>query len=286
MLYPSLYPGNLATSTTLDVPTDNLVYLQPPPAFIPQLKAGVSLNYGGTQFGEYQDLGDGRSAIIHDCSLDPVADDAQSVYIAKGGFTTPYTKFGRGNYSVTSAINEARTSLELQRLGIRTQNTIAVYKHGEDNATSIIRRSCPFRIGTFEYVYRHNPQDIDKLWHSLSVYYPVCQNRLESFRQIVLDYAALQKQWEDVGFVHGCLNTDNMSAIPEAIDFGHSQFSFNDQATSSIDPYGRYSRKNQDFAILSGLNIFRKCLIKNLDNYTAEDLYADYISVKPISPKS
>lgn len=264
-------------------PFYKIQYLAEPPVTIPQLKRGIAFMYGGTQFGDYQDLGDGRSALIDDNGLD-------GVVIAKGCLTTPYTKFGNGDYWLNSANSCLTIQQQLKECDINTEETLAIYKVAHAHkATAIIKRACPYRIGTFEYVSRHYHKGIvKKLFKHLIINYvdPDADPRhtsdgtwLSWFRAIVMNYGLLYEQWHKVGFVHGCLNTDNMSAVDQTIDVQHSFFSFSDDAHSEIDITGRYSRENQENAVLFGLNKYRLSLQSLFPNYTAEDMYKDFKDV-------
>lgn len=253
-------------------------YLAPPPVYIPQLKKGIAFMYGGTQFGDYQDLGDGRSCMVDD-------DFDYNVIIAKGCLTTPYTKFGNGDYSLRDAHNCLEIQEKLIAERISTEKTLAIYKVDVTKATVILRRSCPYRIGTFEYVNRHHPDLVKKLWLDLiqridnqfnTTKYGSEPDTLLYFREIVNDYGWLCRSWHEIGFVHGCLNTDNMLALPTGIDYSHSFFSFDDKDHSEIDMTGRYSRENQENAILFGLNKYRLCLQSLFPDYTADDMYKDF----------
>ncbi len=271
-----------STANPYQIPYYKIHYLAEPPVTIPQLKRGIAFMYGGTQFGDYQDLGDGRSCLVADNRLD-------GVVIAKGSLTTPFTKFGDGSYRLTDAQQCCLIQDDLKERSISTEETLAIYRAGAENATAIIKRACPYRIGTFEYVSRHYHKGIvKKLFKHLIINYvdPDADPRhtsdgtwLSWFRAIVMNYGLLYEQWHKVGFVHGCLNTDNMSAVDQTIDVQHSFFSFNDDAHSEIDVTGRYSRENQENAVLFGLNKYRLSLQSLFPNYTAEDMYKDFRDV-------
>lgn len=261
-------------------PFYKIQYLAEPPVAIPQLKRGIAFMYGGTQFGDYQDLGDGRSALVDDRGCN-------GVVIAKGCLTTPYTKFGNGDYYLQSARSCSTIQQQLKDARIDTEETLAIYKVAHvHKATAIIIRSCPYRIGTFEYMNRHHSDKVKSLWDNFIVNYidpdhnPIyCYKTDHLFKEIIKDYGRLYKKWHEAGFVHGCLNTDNMSALPQTIDVQHSFFSFRDGAHSEIDITGRYSRENQENAVLFGLNKYRLSLQSLFPDYTAEDMYKDFKDV-------
>lgn len=256
------------------VPYYTIDYLKEPPVTIPQLKRGIAFMYGGTQFGDYQDLGDGRSCLVADNGLD-------GVVIAKGCLTTLFTKFGDGSYYFKDAKQCLEIQEKLHAARVNTERTLAIYRIGLQGATAIIKRACPYRIGTFEYVSRHYPDKLEELFKSLirhyvDPYYRCLATLKDMFIEIIRDYGKLYHQWHEVGFVHGCLNTDNMSALAQTIDVQHSFFSFNDDARSEIDVCGRYSRGNQENAVLHGLNKYRLALQSLFPNYTADDMYKDF----------
>lgn len=227
--------------------------------------------YGGTQFGDYQDLGDGRSALVEDRGLN-------GVVIAKGCLTTPFTKFGDGFYSLREAQSCLTVQQQLKELDIDTEETLAVYRIGLQGATVIIKRDCPYRIGTFEYVSKHHPDTLARLWVSFIAHY-ADNSYGNHIKEIVRGYGQLYRQWHAAGFVHGCLNTDNMSALPQTIDVQHSFFSSRDNAHSEIDVTGRYSRQNQENAVLFGLNRYRLSLQSLFPDYSADDMYKDFTNV-------
>lgn len=272
---------NLGTtlSSGAHIPYYKIDYLAEPPLTIPQLKRGIAFMYGGTQFGDYQDLGDGRSCLVADNGLD-------GVVIAKGSLTTPFTKFGNGDYSLELANSCLTIQQQLKGACINTEETLAIYRVGLKKATAIIKRACPYRIGTFEYINRHYQELLVSAFSSLIYRYvyngeeptnsAADRTLLSYFREIVRGYGRLYSKWHEVGFVHGCLNTDNMSALPQTIDVQHSFFSFEDNAYSEIDITGRYSRENQENAVLFGLNKYRLALQSLFCDYSAEDMYEDF----------
>lgn len=269
------YLKEISAEVTLNIDTSEITYLSEPPVYIPNLNKGTALMYGGTQFGEYEALGDGRSVVLKNTAI------KDGVFIAKGGLTTPYSKFGDGYYSIESANYERDVAGRLKQLGIATQETIAIYKQ-KKGVTAIIDRQCPYRIGTFEYVSRNHPDKLEKLWSHLTNYARPTMGLhwtpAQLFSAIVRRYGELYSQWHQVGFIHGCLNTDNMAALPFGIDYGHSIFSYDNKAQSKIDINGRYSRENQQNAMLYGLNKYRLALESLLQHYSADMLYADFIA--------
>ena len=272
----------LVAKVDLNINTENIYYLAPPPISIPQLKKGIAFMYGGTQFGDYQDLGDGRSCMIADLGFD-------GVVIAKGGITTPFTKFGKGYYPTYEAKCTKKTQTLLQRHGINSEKTLAIYDSGVPGVTAIIQRACPYRIGTFEYVSRHHPDKVEELFKHLIINYVDPEAAVEVkkssdwlgwFRAIIINYKMLFDHWHKTGFIHGCLNTDNMSALAQTIDVQHSFFSYDDSAHSEIDMNGRYSRVNQENAVLFGLNKYRLSLQSLFSDYSADDMYNDFCKGK------
>lgn len=216
----------------------------------PEVIEGVSLAYGGTQFGFYQDLGDGRSMVVAD-------EDNEGVMILKGGFTTSWTRFGDGGYR--SGYKEKAIECRLAACGIPTQR-IELIRGTRKRHTALIWRPCPYRIGTIEYLDRHHPQLVPVVWNSLKKYIDpgITDSHLKDI--VFKGHIRLAEAWGYVNFVHGCLNTDNICLLPCGIDYGHSYFVGEGEPNEEFDPFGRYSAANQLEAINFGLSILEDIL--------------------------
>jgi uncharacterized protein YdiU (UPF0061 family) len=288
---------HLKTDLDINLRNSGHIELGEPPIHIPQLKKGIALRYGGTQFGTYKDLGDGRSAIID------VNPNKPKITIIKG-VPTPLTKDGDGYLKSVQAVIEYTNSVSLASKGCSVQKPVLLKNTTGNNAILILERRTPFRIGTIEYLYHNHFDDLiksleeiyayqegnvclrDLYWHvtSKGTGFGTLRYEIELevilpslFKAMVINYGLLAKQWEDVGFVHGALHTDNMSLFPEAIDLKHSFFTKDKKKTSAADPNSWYTLEAQPQAILYNLNIMRKCIEHILlDEYTASDMENDF----------
>ena len=227
---------------------------------IPPGAAPVAQAYAGHQFGGYSPrLGDGRALLlgevldVHGCRRD---------LHLKGSGRTPFARGGDGKAAVGPMIREYVIGEALHGLGIPTTRALAVVATGE-----IIRREQPLpgavltrvaashlRVGTCQYAAALNDRaGLERLTdYTLARHYPDAARdgvpALALLRAVARAQASLIAQWMLVGFVHGVMNTDNMTLSGESIDFGPCAFmdAF-DPATvfSSIDHQGRYAYGNQ-----------------------------------------
>ena len=215
--------------------------------------------YAGHQFGHFTALGDGRAILLGE-QVTPGGDrfDIQ----LKGAGPTPYSRRGDGRAALGPMLREYIVSEAMHALGIPTSRSLAVATTGE----AVFReRALPgavltrvaashLRVGTFEWVAAHKDHAAMAALadYTLRRHYPQAADaphpHLALFEAIVERQAALLAQWQLVGFVHGVMNTDNMSLAGETIDYGPCAFmDVYDPRTvfSSIDQAGRYAYGNQ-----------------------------------------
>lgn len=215
--------------------------------------------YAGHQFGHFTMLGDGRATILGE-HLDAKGNrwDIQ----LKGSGPTPYSRRGDGRATLRSMLKEYLFSEVLHDLGIPSSRSLAVIKTGEKvyreeiHEGAILTRvmKSHIRIGTFEYArYFGSQEDLEKLLvYSVNRLYPELKNSsnlalafLDKVMKIQID---LIVNWMRVGFIHGVMNTDNISISGETFDFGPCAFMgvYNPTTVySSIDQNARYSFENQ-----------------------------------------
>lgn len=230
----------------------------------------ISLAYAGHQFGHFvPQLGDGRAHL-----LGQVMDKAgQSWDIQlKGSGRTPYSRGGDGLSRLGPALREYIMSEAMHHLDIPTTRTLAVISSGEavqrdtqvPGGLSVRVARSHLRVGTFEFLMAR--QDIpameDTLNFVIEQYYPGLQTEknkaLSLFSAIIKKQARLVAKWMGVGFIHGVMNTDNVSIIGDTIDYGPCAFmnTYNPRTVySSIDREERYSYGNQPNAM--GWNLSR-----------------------------
>jgi len=222
--------------------------------------APVAQAYSGHQFGGFSPrLGDGRALLLGEVvDLDGGRRDVH----LKGSGRTPFSRGGDGKAVVGPMLREYVIGEALHALGIPTTRALAVVATGEPVARErmlpgalLVRVAAShLRVGTFQYAAMHDdPALVTRLAdYAIARHYPDAADApnpyLALFDHVVDAQAALVAQWMLVGFIHGVMNTDNMTISGESIDFGPCAFmDAYDPATvfSSIDESGRYAYGNQ-----------------------------------------
>lgn len=236
---------------------------------IPEGSLPLAQAYAGHQFGNFNMLGDGRALLIGE-QITPSGErfDIQ----LKGSGPTPYSRRGDGRAALGPMLREYIISEAMHALGIPTTRSLAVVTTGE----SIIRETelpgailtriaaSHLRVGTFQYAANFGGiEDVRTLAdYTIERHYPYVagnENRyLSLLQEVIKRQADLIAKWQLVGFIHGVMNTDNMTISGETIDYGPCAFMDEyDPATvfSSIDQQGRYAYGNQPY--MAGWNLAR-----------------------------
>ncbi|MGE6375834.1 protein adenylyltransferase SelO [Peribacillus muralis] len=235
--------------------------------------------YAGHQFGHFNMLGDGRAILLGE----QILPQGGKVDIQlKGPGRTPYSRGGDGRAALGPMLREYIISEAMHAFGIPTTRSLAVVTTGE----SIIRETrlpgaimtrvaaSHLRVGTFQFAAKWGTvEELRKLAdYAIMRHYPeveTAENRyLSFFEEVIKRQAKLIAQWQLVGFIHGVMNTDNMTISGETIDYGPCAFmDAYDPATvfSSIDTQGRYAYGNQP--VIGGWNLarFAESLLPLLD---------------------
>ena len=216
--------------------------------------------YAGHQFGGFSpQLGDGRALLLGEV----LGKDGKRLDIQlKGSGRTPFSRGGDGKAVLGAVLREYILSEAMFALAIPTTRALAVVTTGEAVMRSqylpgaVLTRvaSSHIRVGTFQFFASRGEQDKVKQLadYSIARHYPelkVSQQRYLNFLCAVRDkQAELVAKWLLVGFIHGVMNTDNMTISGETIDYGPCAFMDSygsDTVFSSIDTEGRYSYNNQ-----------------------------------------
>lgn len=236
---------------------------------IPEESIPLAQAYAGHQFGNFNMLGDGRALLIGE-QITPSGErfDIQ----LKGSGPTPYSRNGDGRAALGPMLREYIISEAMYALGIPTTRSLAVVTTGE----SIIRETelpgailtrvaaSHLRVGTFQYAANFGTiEDVRTLAdYTIERHYPHIANDenryLSLLQEVIKRQADLIAKWQLVGFIHGVMNTDNMTISGETIDYGPCAFmDAYDPATvfSSIDYQGRYAYGNQPY--MAGWNLAR-----------------------------
>lgn len=241
--------------------------------------AYIAEAYAGHQFGHFTMLGDGRAVLIGE-QITPSGEryDIQ----LKGSGKTPYSRGGDGRAVLGPMIREYIISEAMNGLGIPTTRSLAVVKTGEtvyreeEKQGAILTRvaSSHVRFGTFQYAARF--YDLDDV-KALADY---CINRhynhikddkdkyINFLKEIIKVHAFLVAKWQSVGFIHGVMNTDNMTISGETIDYGPCAFMdvYNpNMVFSSIDINGRYAYSKQPVMAQWNLCRFAEALLPLLN---------------------
>lgn len=228
---------------------------------IPEGALPLAQAYAGHQFGNFTMLGDGRAILLGE-QITPTGErvDIQ----LKGSGRTPYSRGGDGRAALGPMLREYIISEAMYSLGIPTTRSLAVVSTGEmiirenELPGAILTRvaASHLRVGTFQYASQWGSvQDIQALAdYTIQRHYPEVEgsdNRyLGLLEAVIKRQASLIAKWQLVGFIHGVMNTDNMTLSGETIDYGPCAFMDNyDPATvfSSIDRQGRYAYGNQPY---------------------------------------
>ncbi|TWD94595.1 uncharacterized protein YdiU (UPF0061 family) [Neobacillus bataviensis] len=236
---------------------------------IPEGAEPLAQAYAGHQFGHFTMLGDGRAVLIGE----QITPKGERVDIQlKGSGRTPYSRGGDGRASLGPMLREYIISEAMHALGIPTTRSLAVVTTGE----TIIRETLlpgailtrvaasHIRVGTFQYAAgRGEIDDLRALAdYTIKRHYPNTKDNeykyLSLLQEVIKRQAALIAKWQLVGFIHGVMNTDNMTISGETIDYGPCAFMDQyDPSTvfSSIDREGRYAYANQPY--IGGWNLAR-----------------------------
>ncbi len=227
---------------------------------VPAGAAPVAQAYAGHQFGGFAPrLGDGRALLLGEF-LDP--DGRLRDLHLKGSGRTPFARGGDGLAAVGPMLREYVISEAMHALNIPTTRSLAVVATGRPVRRetmlpgAVLTRvaSSHLRVGSFQYARATGDPDLLRRLadHAITRHHPGAADAehpyLALFEAVIAAQASLVAQWMLVGFVHGVMNTDNMTISGETIDYGPCAFleAF-DPATvySSIDEGGRYAYGNQ-----------------------------------------
>ncbi|HMM19901.1 MAG TPA: YdiU family protein [Selenomonadales bacterium] len=236
---------------------------------IPEGASPLAQAYAGHQFGHFTMLGDGRALLIGE-QITPSGErfDIQ----LKGSGRTPYSRQGDGRAVLGPMLREYLISEAMHALGIATTRSLAVVTTGEavirgtDQPGAVLTRvaASHLRVGTFQYASQWGTTEELRVLadYSLKRHFPDAvagENRyLSLLQEVIRRQAGLIAKWQLVGFIHGVMNTDNMTLSGETIDYGPCAFmDAYDPATvfSSIDIRGRYAYGNQP--PIAGWNLAR-----------------------------
>ena len=262
-----LDPDWLASAEGLDILAGNRV---------PDGAEPIAAAYAGHQFGGFvPQLGDGRAILLGEV-LD--RDGAQRDIQLKGAGPTPFSRRGDGRAALGPVLREYVVSEAMAALGIPTTRALAAVATGErvrretmlPGAVLTRVASSHIRVGTFEFFARRGDVEGVRLLadHVIARHYPDAAQAERPYRAllgaVIEAQARLIAQWLLVGFIHGVMNTDNMSVAGETMDYGPCAFldRYDPQAAfSAIDTQGRYAYRNQPAIGHWNLTRLAECLL-------------------------
>jgi uncharacterized protein YdiU (UPF0061 family) len=250
-LHLGLSPERLTTSEGIEVLAGNRV---------PEGAEPLATAYAGFQFGNWvPQLGDGRAILLGELiDRDGVRRDVQ----LKGAGRTPFSRNGDGRAGLGPVLREYIISEAMAALGIATTRSLAAVTTGDQivrethQPGAVLTRVAQshIRVGTFQFFAARRDEDAVRVLadHVIDRHYPDASQAdnpiLALLAAVIERQAELVAQWQLVGFIHGVMNTDNMSIAGETIDYGPCAFmdSYHpDTVYSSIDVRGRYAFGNQ-----------------------------------------
>ena len=229
----------------------------------------IAQAYAGHQFGHFTMLGDGRAVLLGE-QITPK--DERFDLQLKGSGRTPFSRGGDGRAALGPMLREYIISEAMHALGIPTTRCLAVVTTGEtiiretELPGAVLTRvaSSHLRVGTFQYAANMGSyENLEVLAHYAIIrhyeFIPNSETRyLRLLEEVIKRQADLIAKWQLVGFIHGVMNTDNMTISGETIDYGPCAFmdTYDPKTVfSSIDRHGRYAYENQP--VIGGWNLAR-----------------------------
>ena len=246
---------------------------------LPNGSNSIAQAYAGHQFGHFTMLGDGRAVLIGEHKT---KSNKRYDIQFKGSGKTAFSRNGDGRAALGPMLREYIMSEAMNALKIPTTRSLAVVKTGEDIQREDILQgavltrvaSSHIRVGTFQYIAARQKKDELKtlLDYTIDRHYPEIKNSsnqaLDLLNLLIEKQCNLVVNWMRVGFIHGVMNTDNMTVSGETIDYGPCAFmdTYDPKTVfSSIDQMGRYAYCNQPVITKWNLARFAECLIPLID---------------------
>ncbi len=247
---------------------------------IPDGAEPLAQAYAGHQFGGYApQLGDGRALLLGE--VIDIHQRRRDIQL-KGSGRTPYSRGGDGKAALGPVLREYLIGEGMHALGIPTTRALAAVTTGDSvyrevplpGAVLTRVAASHIRIGTFQFfAARGGVEKIRELAeYAIARHYPDVadtENPFLAFFKAVADaQAALVARWMNIGFIHGVMNTDNMTISGETIDYGPCAFMDTyapGTVFSSIDRQGRYAYGNQSAILSWNLTRFAETLVPLVD---------------------
>lgn len=244
---------------------------------LPEGAEPIAQAYAGHQFGGFSpQLGDGRAVLLGEI----LAPGGRRFDLQlKGAGPTPFSRRGDGRAWLGPVLREYLVSEFMAAFGIPTTRALAAVATGE----TVIRETIlpgavlarvaasHIRVGTFEFYAARGDRDRLQLLadHVIARHYPQASGAADLLQRVVEAQAKTIAGWMGLGFIHGVMNTDNMSVSGETIDYGPCAFMDGyrpDQVFSSIDAHGRYAWNEQPNIAVWNLAQLASCLVPLMGN--------------------
>jgi uncharacterized protein YdiU (UPF0061 family) len=262
---------------------------------LPNGSNSIAQAYAGHQFGHFTMLGDGRAVLIGEHTT---KSNKKYDIQFKGSGKTAFSRNGDGRAALGPMLREYIVSEAMNSLKIPTTRSLAVVKTGEDIQRekvlqgAVLTRvaSSHIRVGTFQYIAARQKEDELKtlLDYTIDRHYPEIKNSntqaVDLLNLLIERQCNLIINWMRVGFIHGVMNTDNMTISGETIDYGPCAFmdTYDPKTVfSSIDQTGRYAYCNQPVIAKWNLARFAECLVPliNKDQKKAVQIATEIINL-------
>ena len=249
----------------------------------------IATRYAGHQFGVWAgQLGDGRAISLGEIvTLDNKRFEIQM----KGAGLTPFSRMGDGKAVIRSSVREYLCSEAMFGLGIPTSRVLALLT-GDDKVyretverSSLVARVFPtnIRFGHFEMFYHFGKKETLKqlIDYTCDTFFEVATPE-EMLTEVVKRTAKLMAQWQNVGFCHGVMNTDNMSILGMTIDYGPFGF-LEDTVLNFVcnhsDHNGRYAYNQQPSVAMWNLERLLVCFMELVPKEKLETILNTYVTV-------
>ena len=247
---------------------------------IPEGALPLAQAYAGHQYGYFNMLGDGRALLLGE----QITPKGERVDIQlKGSGRTPYSRGGDGLAALGPMLREYIISEAMHTLGIPTTRSLAVVTTGESVIRETILKGAVLtrvaashiRVATFQYAAKWGTvEELRSLAdYTLKRHFSDGEGSQNSYlfllQEVIKRQATLIAKWQLVGFIHGVMNTDNVSISGETIDYGPCAFmdTYDPKTVfSSIDREGRYAYGNQPNIAGWNLARFAETLLPLLDD--------------------
>ncbi len=247
--------------------------------------------YAGHQFGNWAgQLGDGRAINL----AEVVHDKKRWALQLKGAGETPYSRTADGLAVLRSSIREYLCSEAMYHLGVPTTRALSLSLTGDEvlrdilyngnpeyEKGAIVTRVAPtfIRFGNFEMFSAYDDtKNLKKLAdYTLQYFYPSItstgkQAYIDLFSEVSKRSLDMVIHWQRVGFVHGVMNTDNMSIIGVTIDYGPygwlEGFDYNWTPNTTDRAHRRYRFGNQPNIVLWNLMKLANALYPLIEDVT------------------